>query len=271
MSAEKEYVLGTHDDELHRLGLQHRFWRPRMLDAWMQAGITEGSHVVDLGCGPGYATFDLSETVGARGHVLAIERSSRFLNFARGECARRAYTNVQFLEADITQPLDTPTDFDALWCRWVASFVTDLRPLLRLVNHALRPGGKVIFHEYVDYSTFQSIPRCEPVERFVHEVMASWRASGGEPDIAVRLVPELVATGFEILDTKPILFAVTPGSFGWQWPRSFVLSNAQRLAGTGRVSTAWADDVVAAFRLHEALPGALLLTPTVLQIIASKP
>ena len=32
-TAERDYVLGTHDDEVMRLGLQHRVWRPRALDA----------------------------------------------------------------------------------------------------------------------------------------------------------------------------------------------------------------------------------------------
>jgi hypothetical protein len=28
MSHERDYVLGTHDAEIARLGLQHRIWRP---------------------------------------------------------------------------------------------------------------------------------------------------------------------------------------------------------------------------------------------------
>ena len=35
--AERDYVLGTHDDEIYRLGYQHRVWRPRALDAWARA------------------------------------------------------------------------------------------------------------------------------------------------------------------------------------------------------------------------------------------
>jgi len=40
-----------------------------MLEAWIAAGITTGSRVLDLGCGPGYASFDLSEIVGQGGGV----------------------------------------------------------------------------------------------------------------------------------------------------------------------------------------------------------
>ena len=31
-SKERDYVLGTHDQELERLGVQHRAWRPVVLD-----------------------------------------------------------------------------------------------------------------------------------------------------------------------------------------------------------------------------------------------
>lgn len=32
MMADRDYLLGTHDGELERLGLQHRVWRPAVLD-----------------------------------------------------------------------------------------------------------------------------------------------------------------------------------------------------------------------------------------------
>ena len=64
MSTEIDYVLGTHDEEIERLGLQHRVWRPLMLDAWIRAGITGGSHFADFGAGPGFATLDAAAMVG---------------------------------------------------------------------------------------------------------------------------------------------------------------------------------------------------------------
>jgi hypothetical protein len=48
MSNTNDYVLGTHDGEISRLGLQHRVWRPHMLDAWMRAGMTTRSRVVQV-------------------------------------------------------------------------------------------------------------------------------------------------------------------------------------------------------------------------------
>src|SRR6516164_179843 len=52
MATEKDYVLGTHDEEIERLGLQNRVWLSRAADAWHRAGFDHGQTLLDLGCGP---------------------------------------------------------------------------------------------------------------------------------------------------------------------------------------------------------------------------
>jgi len=52
MNKERDYVLGTHDEELTRLGLQHRVWRPVVLDCWRKTGITVDSRELSKGSGP---------------------------------------------------------------------------------------------------------------------------------------------------------------------------------------------------------------------------
>ena len=64
---EKDYVLGTDQEELDRLGLQHFVWRQHVLEAWDKAGIGYGDKVLDVGAGPGFASADLSEIVGKKG------------------------------------------------------------------------------------------------------------------------------------------------------------------------------------------------------------
>ena len=87
---ERDYILGTHDDEVIRLGLQHRVWRPVVLDLWQRAGITVGKRVLDIGAGPGYAAIDLAEIVGPAGEVVAVERSTKFVSVIKEACRLRA-------------------------------------------------------------------------------------------------------------------------------------------------------------------------------------
>ncbi len=91
---EKDYVFGTHSAELERLGLQHRVWRPDVTDAWRRAGFTSGQTILDLGSGPGFLSMDLAEIVGPSGRVIALDRSSDFLNYLDAEATKNGLQNI---------------------------------------------------------------------------------------------------------------------------------------------------------------------------------
>ena len=101
VSTERDYVLGTHEEETARLGLQHRIWRPVASDCWQKAGITIGSRVLDVGAGPGYAAADLAEIVGPTGKVVAVERSANFVRALEERCRMRSLRNVDVHELDL--------------------------------------------------------------------------------------------------------------------------------------------------------------------------
>lgn len=267
---EQDYVLGTHQEELERLGLQHRVWRPTVLECWRQAGIATDWRVLDVGAGPGYATVDLAERVGAAGRVVAVERSRRFAEATREACRARGLAQVEVLEMDLmTDPLPAQ-GMDAAWCRWVACFVSSPAKLVAKLAAALRPGGVAIFHEYADYASWRFAPRSPAIEEFVQLVMESWRAAGGEPDIALALPTLLSAEGFRVLRTTPRIFCARPGDPVWQWPASFIGINLDRLVELGHVSESWAATVRLDLKEREADENSLVLTPLVLEIVAER-
>jgi SAM-dependent methyltransferase len=267
---EQDYVLGTHDEELERLGIQHLVWRPSMLEGWRRAGITRGMRILDAGAGPGYATADLAAMVGAEGEVIAVERSARFVSAARERCARAGASNVRMIEADIMRDGIDASDCDAAWCRWVACFVSSPAHLVAAIGRALKPGGRAVFHEYADYASWRLAPPRPLFSGFVAEVMASWRETGGEPDIALALPPLLRASGFRVRQVTPIAFAAQPADFIWQWPSTFLKAHVPRLVELGRVDAAWAAQVLRDFDEAERDPATIMLTPIVLEIVAEK-
>ena len=271
MSDERDYVLGTHGEEIERLGLQHRVWRPRVLDAWLHAGFTTGQTIVDAGCGPGYATVDLAEIVGANGRVVSVDRSRRFLDALEASAAQRNLNNIDVHEADLDQDELPDVAADGAWIRWVLAFVKRPQDVLRKVVRRLKPGGTIVIHEYVDYSTWRFAPRSEVFENFVTIVMETWRADGGEPDIALDLPGWLAAEGLQIRRLKPIVDAISPASFIWQWPRRFVSVGLARLVELGRINADEARRIADDFAQRESSPQALMITPAVLEIIAVTP
>lgn len=268
MPEEKEYVLGTHDDEILRLGLQHRVWRPRSLDAWRRAGFTTGQTLLDIGCGPGYASLDLAEIVGPSGKVISIDKSRRFLDALDATQRERRLTNIVIHELDLNK-LELPNvKADGAWARWVFAFVKHPRELLALTASALKPGGVFVIHEYIDYSTWRLAPRLPELEEYVQAVMESWRADGGEPDIGLELPAWLKDLGFELKSLNPIIDIVPSSNHVWEWPKAFIEVGIQRLVDLGRMKQHRAHEILTAFASREATPDTLMITPTVLEIIA---
>jgi SAM-dependent methyltransferase len=270
MAVEKDYVLGTHDAEIERLGLQHRVWRPQASQAWKRAGFTAGQTLVDLGCGPGNAALDLAEIVGSSGKLVAVDRSRRFLDALEGVARARKLTWLETCELDLDEQALPSLRADGIWSRWVYSFVRKPETVLARAAAALRPGGVMVMLEYVDYRAWRLSPDSEVFDWFVSEVMASWRATGGEPDIGLSLPRWLDALGFDLVLVRPITELARPRDFLWQWPKAFVGTGLQRLVDLGRVDGERARAVQAAFDLVERSQSGFLLTPTVLEIIARK-
>jgi SAM-dependent methyltransferase len=225
---------------------------------------------VDVGAGPGYATVDLAEIVGPAGEVLAVERSARFLEVAKDACKTRGLAHVRFQAADLMEEPLEARDFDYTWCRWVASFVASPEKLIQRIAAALRPGGLAIFHEYSHYETFRFIPRRPAMEAFSDEVMKSWRAAGGEPNVALQFPSLFREAGLEVMEAHPRILTVSPRSYVWQWPASFIEINLARLRDLGHVTDEWCEAVRREFKEAEADPATLFTTPLFLEIIARR-
>lgn len=263
-------MLGTHDAEIQRLGVQHLAWRAHAWSAWRRAGFRPGQTVLDLGCGPGFAALDLAELVGRDGRVLAVDASTRFLSHLRTRLEAIGATNVETRQTNLDLALPVDETVDGAWCRWVAAFVKDPEHLIARLAPLLRPGGTVVFHEYSEYRTWRMLPHLPELDAFVDTVTRVWREDGGEPDIARSLPGWLERQGLEIIEMRPIVEVITPADLMWQWPRAFVLGGSARLQELGAMDEAGATRLRTAFFEAEASPGARMLTPTVLEIIARR-
>ena len=270
MPAEKTYFLGTHDEEIERLGLQHRVWRPTVLECWRRAGIGHGSKVIDVGVGPGYAAADLAEIVGPAGRVVAVERSARFVEAGRAMLASHGHAHVEYHELDLmTDPLPAG-GMDASWCRWVACFVASPALLLDKIAAVVRPGGVAIFHEYIQYDSLRITTAGPRMREFVRQVEQGWREAGGEPNIAPAVVRLLQERGFSIRDAIPRVFCARPGDALWQWPATFIDIHLRHQLEQGRIEASWAEAVRAELAAAEQQAASLLITPMVLEIVAEK-
>jgi SAM-dependent methyltransferase len=265
-----DYVFGTHDEEIGRLGLQHRVWRPRASDAWRRAGFSVGQTILDVGSGPGYATIDLAEIVGSTGHAVALERSSKFIAAIEETAQLRNLTNITTHQVDLdTDPLPD-LHADGAWVRWVFAFLTKPQDLVNKLARSLKPGGALVTHEYFHYETFRTVDRSASHDEFVQAVVSTWRGDGGEPDISLDLLGWMEEAGLTIESTRTIVDVISPKDYAWHWPKSFIDIGVRRLVALGRLTEERGNAIRENFAAYESEPHARMVTPAVLEIIARK-
>ena len=95
---------------------------------------------------------------------------------------------------------------------------------MRRVAEMLTPGGTFAAHEYFDYGTWRFVPPLPEMDEFVNTVIASWRDTGGEPNIGLELPGWLDALGLDVISARPIVELIDAQHTLWPWPRAFIAS-----------------------------------------------
>jgi SAM-dependent methyltransferase len=270
-SGEREYVLGTHREEVERLGLQHRLWRDRVLESWERAGFGPGQTLVDVGSGPGHASFDLAEITGPEGRVVAVDQSARFLEEIRARAKERGVASIETHACDVTRDEIPARDADGAWVRWVLCFVTEPRTVLERIVRAVKPGGTIVLLDYFDYESWRFARETPAHDRFREAVVASWRGDGGNPDVGLEAPRWLREMGCEVVWMRTVTELIRPADPLWQWAATFIRSAGTRLVQRGFLTAAEDAASVVALEAAEADPEALMVTPGVVQIVARRP
>ncbi len=269
---EDDYIIGASQQEILRLGQQHAIWRERALGGWRRAGLKPGMTVLDIGSGPGHASFDLAQLVGPEGKVIAVDQSALFLEAVNAGAKQRGLTNIETVKADLGQLTLPDNCVDMIWSRWVLSFLSRPQGLFERLKTVLKPGGTFIAHEYGHYETFGFFPADPVQDRFIAAVKKSWRAFGGEPNIAKQLPALCHAIGWTTEFMTPHIFTTRPGEMVWEWPAGWLKSDGiDRLVELGFLSAADGKRFHAVIQERTADPDSVLTTPLVIEVIARRP
>lgn len=217
----REYVLGTHDEEVWRLGFQHRIWAESATALWERGGLTRGQAALDVGCGPGYATRDLATIVGPTGRVVGVDVSERFLEAVRAIPTPSYAAPIELINADVQEMTLEPGAFDFAWCRWVMCYLPNPGAVVNAVARALKPGGVFCVQDYSYYRGVRIAPMCPAFDNVFDAVVESVRLRGGDLTFGEKLPRLMVDAGLEIQEIRPLIRLARPGSMLWNWPGTF--------------------------------------------------
>jgi SAM-dependent methyltransferase len=265
-AAEREYVLGTNDQELVRLGLQHQIWRGVAYEAWERAGFVPGMRLLDVGSGPGYTTADLAELAGPAGHVTAVDISQRFVAFLRS----RNLTNVEVLLGDV-QEMGLPAEhFDGAYSRWVMCYLPHPQRVIERVARALKPGARFVVQDYFNYTGVMLAPRSEAFQRVIAAVQKSWREKGGDTDFGCRLPDLFARAGLRVTDVRPLVRIGRPHELLWRWPDTFFRIFVPALVKQGYLTESDHRAFQTDWEQHSHDPNAFFASPPMVEVIGEK-
>ena len=109
--------------------------------------LTPGMRVLDVGCGLGGAALLMAERFGAQVH--GIDVSSNMLRVAEERCREAGMTHaIRFAQTDVLD-YDAPVEYDLAHSRDVFLHVHDKARLFAKLMQCLRPGGRLLFSDYL--------------------------------------------------------------------------------------------------------------------------
>lgn len=268
--------------------MQHRLWSDAAHSLWRRAGIGMGQSVLDVGCGPGFAAFDLAQLVTQSGRVVGVDESQAFVDHVNTQAKSRALPHLCALVGDVqnlagalgsapeagpalsSRTHATGTLFDLAYARWVLCFVKDPESVVAGVAALLKPGGTFCINDYFNYRSMTMAPRRASFDKAVAATAKSWEARGGNTDI-VGILPRLLEKhGLRVthLDVHLRVCRGTDTMFGWidVWWHTY----APKLVEMGLLG---ADDQVQLFKdLDEARHSTtdFVTCPPVYEVVAEK-
>jgi len=274
-------------EEAHRLLLQGEVYDPSTRRFLVEAGVSEGMRVLDVGSGPGAVSRVLARLVGPDGSVVGVEHDPAMVEVARRHaiephatfvCADAGAVELADLVAaregtaagaSRAASSDAPRDalFDAIVGRFVLRELRDASAALRRLSRWLAPGGIVAFQEKVLAVPVTTVPRLALVEQ-VRGWMDQMRGLASvEVTTGATLVPLFVAAGLpapELRFDAPVAYGPDGPGYAYLVATLRAMLPVMRLAGVADAETVGVDTLEERMRREAAEQRALLiLTPCI--------
>jgi ubiquinone/menaquinone biosynthesis C-methylase UbiE len=129
----REYLFRDHTHEITRA-------------LFPSNGPAPGTHVLELGCGPGFYACRLSQEY-PQIHTTGVDLSRRLIARAQSRAARRSLRNCTFAHGDAHAIPDESDSVDAVVVSRLFLIVANRAAVLNEVFRVLRPGGRCFIAE----------------------------------------------------------------------------------------------------------------------------
>ena len=185
----EDYFLGTDDEELVRLGYQHRIWAVECSRFWRRLGFSFGHKILDLGCGPGFISTELAQMVGPLGSVTSVDGSKKYIHYFNQQLEKSAIKNVTTQHGDLNEMDFSTSSFDGIYSRFVLIFLENPKKIVSDCYRFLKKGGVFATTEFAAYSSshFLLSPHSEVFGKVIEATQKNFEMHKGNLKIQLEL------------------------------------------------------------------------------------
>jgi SAM-dependent methyltransferase len=194
MTESPDYVFQNRQAEDDRLFDQGRIFDRFTRPVLVEAGLSEGMRVLDLGSGAGNVAFLAAELVGPEGHVVGLERDAEAVELARRRASSLGVNNVELRVGDVQSLEGVEDGFDAVIGRLILMYLAEPVGALRAAAARTRPGG-VIYMQEADLSYLWASPQTPLWVQVRGWFLDTLAKAGVEPSMGLRMFSNFLAAG----------------------------------------------------------------------------
>jgi ubiquinone/menaquinone biosynthesis C-methylase UbiE len=185
--ASDEYILGRTSEEYQRLHVQALKWEPITLRVLQQAGLKEGMHCLDTGCGTGDVMRLMGTIVKHSGSVSGIDIDKTIGEEALSIVKNLKNSNYSFQQFDITRNDPGPEKYDFVFARFLLVHMTDPIDIIKKLFRAVKPGGTLLIQDY-DFSSIKAGKKLRAITDYMRQINnEAFLRTGKDPEMGTNL------------------------------------------------------------------------------------
>ena len=268
--AHDQYFLGHSYIEQRRLQQQAGELAAESANLFDQIGLTRGSRVVEIGCGPQGCLEMLSTRVGPTGSVVGIEVSDHAVQLAQAFLVERGIRNVEVRRGHAAATNLPRNQFDLATARLVLVNIPEPEKIVSEMAALVKSGGVVALHE-ADWSSHVCDPPLSAWDRLKEALVRYSEAKGIDLYIARRIARMLRNAGLVDVKLVPLIHLYELDNSRRPIFLQFVNNLRDRIIAAGLISEGEFVRCTAELERHLSDPETLVVSHLFIQAWARKP
>lgn len=177
--------------------------------------VSKGDSVLDLACGTGVVTKQISDKVGNSGYVVGADASVAAIKIAKKWNGLKS--NLDFVNID-AEKFSFSREFDIVTCQYALFFFPNAQKALKNIRNSLKKTGMVgiSVHGHKDKVPFFS-SILDSITEFIPDYVPAGSPNLDRFGTKNALDNEVRNAGFSKISIKDFTFSYSPGKFDDYW------------------------------------------------------